>query len=62
MGRTLSLLGLVMFAVGIVTLSSLARGTNGASSPDAMDNKANGPIRRHRRIPAFSFDTPFSLN
>ena len=64
MGRTFSLLGLVVFTVGVVALSSLARRTK-IDSPqhDSMDNPAIDPTPAPRRaIPVFAFNAPFSLN
>jgi hypothetical protein len=64
MGRTLSLFGVVMFAFGVVALSSLARRTQpAASTPCLPEEDARGPEVLPRRImPAFAFDTPFSMN
>jgi hypothetical protein len=63
MSRTFSVLGLVMFTVGVVALSSLAR----QSQPKQFSVTTNRePSQRgfatRRIIPAFAFDSPFSLN
>jgi hypothetical protein len=62
MGRTLSLVGVVMFTVGVFALSSLAR----RSTPQLArvpDKSPLLPERFERRvIPVFAFDSPFSLN
>jgi hypothetical protein len=64
MGRTFSLLGLVVFTVGVVALSSLARRTPSAPPSafpdDAESREGNPPARRAPSV--FAYDTPFSLN
>ena len=64
MGRTLSLVGVVVFAVGVVALSSLARQTRQISAAKLPRDHAPtpGPRLRPRLIPAFAFDNPFSVN
>jgi hypothetical protein len=63
MGRTLSLLGMVFFTVGVVALSSLARRapyTPPLATGDGWGNRLSQPPRR--AIPVFAYDAPFSLN
>lgn len=63
MGRTFSLLGLTVFTVGVVVLSSLARGARKPAFVTLSDKKTkrlNAPPRRV--IPVFAYDAPFSLN
>ncbi len=63
MGRTLSLLGMVFFTVGVVALSSLARQTRYTPPPDSGDGwqtRLSQPPPR--AIPVFAYDAPFSLN
>jgi hypothetical protein len=63
MGRTLSLVGVVVFAVGVVTLSSLARRTWQNSTAELpADHPQRRPLPRPKINPAFSYDAPFSLN
>jgi hypothetical protein len=63
MGRTFSLLGMVVFTVGVVALSSLARRTQSPPLSGLPDKVSRGPNPPPRRvIPAFAFDAPFSLN
>jgi hypothetical protein len=63
MGRTFSLLGMVVFTVGVIALSSLARRTQTAppSSPDNPEPRKFSPPARPG-LPAFAYDAPFSLN
>jgi hypothetical protein len=63
MGRSFSLLGVVMFTVGVVALSSLARRTQYPLLPPLPDEHAKRPDSPPRRvIPMFAYDSPFSLN
>ena len=65
MGRTFSLVGVVVFAVGVVALSSLARRSRQDSNAEWTEKHPPmpEPIRlRPRIIPAFAFDSPFSVN
>jgi hypothetical protein len=63
MGRTFSLLGMVMFTVGVVALSSLARRAPQPRlpSPSTEESGTLAPPPR-RAIPVFAFEAPFSLN
>ena len=67
MGRTLSLLGVVMFTVGVVALSSLARRNQGFALAAPRRQTPPQPPRAteicgRQFIPAFAYDAPFSLN
>ncbi len=63
MGRTFSLLGMVMFTVGIVALSSLTRRTQQVSLAGRLLKEPHSPARFPKRaIPVFCFEAPFSLN
>jgi len=63
MGRTFSLLGMVVFTVGVVALSSLARRTQPQPLPGPRAEGLSPPASPPRRvIPVFAFDAPFSLN
>ena len=64
MGRTFSLLGLVVFTFGVVALSSLSRRTPSAS-PSALPydrEPRTEPQMSPRARPLFAYDVPFSLN
>jgi hypothetical protein len=63
MARTFSLLGMVVFTVGVIALSSLARRTHTAplSSLDNPEPRKFSPPAR-RMLPAFAYEAPFSLN
>jgi hypothetical protein len=63
MGRTLSLVSVVVFAVGVVTLSSLARRTRQTSTAEMPVNRPQPRVLpRPKIIPAFAYEAPFSLN
>ena len=63
MGRTISLVGMVVFTVGVIALSSLARRTSYTPALVQPERRplVPEPLRR-RVIPAFAYDSPFSLN
>jgi hypothetical protein len=61
MGRTISLLGVVVFAFGVVALSSLARRAQAAPVENLPDETRWIPESSPRRA-VFAFDTPYSLN
>jgi hypothetical protein len=63
MGRTFSLVGVVMFTVGVIALSSLARRTMPQQAEGLPERAPRVPdILGRRVIPVFAFDSPFSLN
>src|SRR5262249_40513003 len=61
MGRTISLLGVVVFAFGVVALSSLARRAQAAPAETPRDEPPRIPESPPRRA-VFAFDAPFSVN
>jgi hypothetical protein len=63
MGRTIALVGIAMFTVGVIALSSFARRTQNEPSPYLTARSPLKPESSPRRIlPAYAFDLPFSMN
>jgi hypothetical protein len=63
MVRTFSLLGMVVFAAGVVALASLSRRAQLAPVAAQPREGSRRPDYSPRRlIPAFAFESPFSLN
>jgi hypothetical protein len=62
MGRCLSLLGMMVFTVGVVALSSLARGAAQPAALPQNDTPKTCGCPRPAVMPALSFHAPFSLN
>ncbi len=68
MGRTISLLGMVIFTFGVVALSSLTRPPRYVRLPASPRDENQGvrprlaPQLARRVLPAYAYDAPFSLN